>query len=105
MFEVRVSEDAERHLKNFSARDQGVLLRAIEEQLTHQPTVSTRDRKQLCANPLCCASRCGSRWRPRDSQQSTIQGRESAQSLVNSASEGNAVIISSANNDAEVRGR
>ncbi len=52
MFEVRVSEDAERHLKEFSARDQRVLLRAIEEQLTQQPTVSTRNRKQLRANPL-----------------------------------------------------
>jgi mRNA-degrading endonuclease RelE of RelBE toxin-antitoxin system len=52
MFEVRVSEDAEGHLKEFSARDQRILLRAIEEQLTHEPTVATRNRKQLRANPL-----------------------------------------------------
>lgn len=52
MFEVRFSEDADRHLKVRSARDQRILMQAIEEQLTHQPTVPTRNRKQLHANPL-----------------------------------------------------
>jgi hypothetical protein len=45
MFEIRFSEDAERHLKGFSARDRRLLLDVIEEQLTHQPTVPTRNRK------------------------------------------------------------
>jgi mRNA interferase RelE/StbE len=52
MFEIRISEDAERHLKACSARHQRILLQAIEEQLSHQPTVSTRNRKQLRANPV-----------------------------------------------------
>jgi mRNA-degrading endonuclease RelE of RelBE toxin-antitoxin system len=52
MFEIRFSEDAERHLKGFSARDRSLLLDVIEEQLTHQPTVPTRNRKQLRPNPL-----------------------------------------------------
>jgi hypothetical protein len=52
MFEIRVSEDGERHLKQFSARDQGIIVLAIEEQLTHQPTDPTRNRKLLRENPL-----------------------------------------------------
>jgi mRNA-degrading endonuclease RelE of RelBE toxin-antitoxin system len=52
MFEIRFSEDAERHLKQFPARDRRILLAAIEEQLTHQPIVPTRNRKQLRPNPL-----------------------------------------------------
>jgi mRNA-degrading endonuclease RelE of RelBE toxin-antitoxin system len=52
MFEVQFSEDAERHLKGFSARDRRLLLDAIEEQLTHQPTVPTRNRQHLRPNPL-----------------------------------------------------
>jgi mRNA-degrading endonuclease RelE of RelBE toxin-antitoxin system len=52
MFEIRFSEDAERHLKAFSARDRGIVFSAIEEQLAHQPTVPTRNRKQLRPNPM-----------------------------------------------------
>ena len=52
MFEIRFSEDAERHLKGLSARDQRIVVGAIEEQLAHQPTVPTRNRKQLRSNPL-----------------------------------------------------
>jgi mRNA-degrading endonuclease RelE of RelBE toxin-antitoxin system len=52
MFEIRLSEDAERHLNGFSARDRRLLVQAIEEQLTHQPTIPTRNRKQLRENPL-----------------------------------------------------
>jgi mRNA-degrading endonuclease RelE of RelBE toxin-antitoxin system len=52
MFEIRFSEDAERHLKTFSARDRQIIVTAIVEQLTHQPTVPTRNRKLLRPNPL-----------------------------------------------------
>jgi mRNA-degrading endonuclease RelE of RelBE toxin-antitoxin system len=52
MFEIRFSEDAERHLKAFSARDRSIIVDAIEEQLLHQLTVSTRNRKLLRENPL-----------------------------------------------------
>jgi mRNA-degrading endonuclease RelE of RelBE toxin-antitoxin system len=52
MFEIRFSEDAEQHLKALSARDRSIIVDAIEEQLLHQPTVSTRNRKLLRQNPL-----------------------------------------------------
>lgn len=52
MFEIRFSEDAERHLRGVSARDRRIILRAVEEQLAHQPTVPTRNRKALRPNPL-----------------------------------------------------
>ncbi len=52
MFEIQLSEDAERHLKALSTRDQRIVVDAIEEQLAHQPTVPTRNRKQLRPNPL-----------------------------------------------------
>jgi mRNA-degrading endonuclease RelE of RelBE toxin-antitoxin system len=52
MFEVRFSEDAERHLRGLSARAQRIVVTAIEDQLTHQPTLPTRNRKLLRPNPL-----------------------------------------------------
>ena len=47
MFEVKLSDDAERHLKGFSARNQRLIVQAIEDQLVHQPIVPTLNRKQL----------------------------------------------------------
>jgi mRNA-degrading endonuclease RelE of RelBE toxin-antitoxin system len=52
MFDIQFSEDAERHLKAFTARDRRLIVEKIEEQLTHQPNTPTRNRKQLRANPL-----------------------------------------------------
>jgi mRNA-degrading endonuclease RelE of RelBE toxin-antitoxin system len=52
MFDIRFSKDAERHLKAFPANDRRVIVEKIEDQLTHQPNVPTRNRKQLRANPL-----------------------------------------------------
>ncbi|MBI3821904.1 MAG: type II toxin-antitoxin system RelE/ParE family toxin [Planctomycetes bacterium] len=52
MYEVRLADDAKRHLAAFPARDQRVVLDAIDEQLQHQPTVVTRNRKPLRENPL-----------------------------------------------------
>jgi mRNA-degrading endonuclease RelE of RelBE toxin-antitoxin system len=51
-YNIEFSEDAERHLSLLTARDRAILLGAIEEQLTHQPTEATRRRKLLRANPL-----------------------------------------------------
>ena len=42
-FSVRVWDD----LKSFPVRDQRIILDAIEEQLSHQPDVRTRNRKIL----------------------------------------------------------
>ncbi len=52
MFEIRFSEDGRRHLKGLSARDRRIVIEAIEQQLCHQPTGKTRNKKQLRANPI-----------------------------------------------------
>ncbi len=41
-----------RHLDEFTARERPVILKAIEEQLTHQPNIRTRHRKKLRPNPF-----------------------------------------------------
>ena len=52
MYEIEFTADAKRHVGQFSARDQRIILQAIEEQLSAQPTVPTRNRKQLRPNNL-----------------------------------------------------
>ena len=52
MFDIRFSEDADRHLDGLPARARRIVIGAIEEQLQHQPTVPTRNRKKLRNNPL-----------------------------------------------------
>jgi mRNA-degrading endonuclease RelE of RelBE toxin-antitoxin system len=52
MFEIRVSEDAERHLKALNARDRRIVVDAMKRHLRHQPLVETRNRKPLRENPL-----------------------------------------------------
>ena len=49
---IEISEDAERHLANLSARDRRLVLDAIEVQLSHEPTVPTKHRKLLRPNPV-----------------------------------------------------
>ncbi|MBI1832830.1 MAG: type II toxin-antitoxin system RelE/ParE family toxin [Planctomycetes bacterium] len=51
-FDVDFSRDAERQLKQLSARDQRIILDAIDEQLRHQPDHPTRNRKLLRENPF-----------------------------------------------------
>lgn len=46
------SPDAEDHLRNLTARQRAILLDAVEEQLSHQPTVETRNRKPMRPNSL-----------------------------------------------------
>ena len=52
MFDIRFTDDAERHLDDLPARDRKIVLTAIEDQLQHQPTTQTRNRKRLRKNPL-----------------------------------------------------
>jgi mRNA-degrading endonuclease RelE of RelBE toxin-antitoxin system len=52
MFTIEFSEDAERHLDSFSGPDQRMILAGIEEQLSHQPDIRTRNRKPMRANAL-----------------------------------------------------
>src|SRR5262245_50682209 len=51
-FEIKLLPDAWEHLAAFSARDQAILLDAIEDQLRHQADHSVRNRKPLGANDL-----------------------------------------------------
>jgi mRNA-degrading endonuclease RelE of RelBE toxin-antitoxin system len=51
-YAIEYSHDAEEHLRTLTARQQRIVLVEIDEQLTHQPTVETRNRKQMRPNPL-----------------------------------------------------
>jgi mRNA-degrading endonuclease RelE of RelBE toxin-antitoxin system len=49
---IDYSEDAERHLSKLRARDQRIIVDAVDAQLMREPTVATRHRKPLRENSL-----------------------------------------------------
>jgi mRNA interferase RelE/StbE len=49
---VIYSPAAEDHLRALTARQRVTVLDAVDQQLVHQPTAETRNRKPLRANPL-----------------------------------------------------
>jgi mRNA-degrading endonuclease RelE of RelBE toxin-antitoxin system len=49
---IEYSPDAEQHLRFLTARQRTVVLDTVDEQLIHQPTVETRNRKPMRPNPL-----------------------------------------------------
>jgi mRNA-degrading endonuclease RelE of RelBE toxin-antitoxin system len=51
-YEIQFSRDAERQLRQLTARDRKIVIEAIGEQLTHQPEVSTQHSKLMRENPL-----------------------------------------------------
>jgi mRNA-degrading endonuclease RelE of RelBE toxin-antitoxin system len=51
-YSIEYSPDAENHLRFLTARQQAIVLDTVDEQLTHQPTVETRNRKPMRPNPL-----------------------------------------------------
>ena len=51
-YSIEYSPDAEGHLRCLTARQQAIVLDTVDEQLTHQPTVETRNRKPMRPNPL-----------------------------------------------------
>ncbi|MFN0136266.1 MAG: type II toxin-antitoxin system RelE family toxin [Phycisphaerae bacterium] len=51
-YRIEFAADAIEHLRGFAARDRRRLIDAIEQQLSHQPTVETRNRKAMRPNPL-----------------------------------------------------
>lgn len=51
-YEIEFSEDSERQLAEFAARDRRTVLDFIETQLSHEPTVPTKNRKLLRPNPI-----------------------------------------------------
>jgi mRNA-degrading endonuclease RelE of RelBE toxin-antitoxin system len=51
-YRIEYSPDAEDHLRALTARQQGIVLDAIDEQLTHQPNGETKNRKPMRPNPV-----------------------------------------------------
>ncbi|MBI3319061.1 MAG: addiction module toxin RelE, partial [Candidatus Omnitrophica bacterium] len=51
-YRVEYSPEAERHLRVLTPRQQRIILDAIDTQLSHQPTLETRNRKPMRSNPL-----------------------------------------------------
>ena len=51
-YRIDYSPEAEDHLRALTARQQETVLDTVDEQLTYQPTVETRNRKLMRLNPL-----------------------------------------------------
>lgn len=51
-YRIEYSPDAEDHLRRLTARQQAIVLDAVDEQLSHEPLVETRNRKPMRPNPL-----------------------------------------------------
>lgn len=51
-FEIEYTVEAVEHLASLGARRRATLLDAVERRLRHEPSVPTRNRKLLRANPL-----------------------------------------------------
>jgi mRNA-degrading endonuclease RelE of RelBE toxin-antitoxin system len=51
-YRIAYSPESEGHLRALTARDRTIVLDAVDEQLAHQPTTETRNRKPLRPNPL-----------------------------------------------------
>ena len=50
MFEIEFTPEAEQDLKWFRKNEQNIILDSIEAQLRYEPTVETRNQKQLRPN-------------------------------------------------------
>ena len=51
-YRIEYSPDAEERLRALTARQQRTVLDTVDRQLTHQPTVETRNRKSMRPNPV-----------------------------------------------------
>ena len=51
-YAIEYLPDAIEHLEALDAKQRAVLFDGVREQLTHQPTVGTRNRKRMRPNPL-----------------------------------------------------
>jgi mRNA-degrading endonuclease RelE of RelBE toxin-antitoxin system len=52
LYRIEYSPHTIAHLQALTARQRSLVLTAVEEQLSHQPTVETRNRKPMRPNPL-----------------------------------------------------
>jgi mRNA-degrading endonuclease RelE of RelBE toxin-antitoxin system len=51
-FEVAFTRPAAEHVRSYRKYDQKIILDTIDEQLTHEPTTETQNRKKLSDNEL-----------------------------------------------------
>ena len=51
-FKIEYSPDAEDHLKALTARQRSIVLDSVDEQLSQQADVETRNRKPMRPNPV-----------------------------------------------------
>ena len=51
-YRIEYAPETEAHFEWLTARDIGIVLDAVERQLSYEPAVRTRNRKPLEANPL-----------------------------------------------------
>lgn len=51
-YRIEYSPEAEEHLRALTARQQAIILDAVDRQLAHEPLVETKKRKPMRPNPL-----------------------------------------------------
>jgi mRNA-degrading endonuclease RelE of RelBE toxin-antitoxin system len=51
-YRIALSRNSLSHFQDFTAREQRIIRTAMTEQLSYEPTVSTRNRKQMRPNSL-----------------------------------------------------
>jgi mRNA interferase RelE/StbE len=51
-YRIVYSADIREHGRSLSARQRSMVLDSIDEQLTHEPTIETQNRKEMRPNPL-----------------------------------------------------
>ena len=51
-YQILYSSEAEIHLRTLTAREQRIVLEAVEEQLAYEPLEQTRNRKPMRPNPV-----------------------------------------------------
>jgi mRNA-degrading endonuclease RelE of RelBE toxin-antitoxin system len=51
-YEIEYSPASEEHLRALTARQRTTVFDSVEQQLTHQPDVETRNRKPMRPNPI-----------------------------------------------------
>jgi mRNA-degrading endonuclease RelE of RelBE toxin-antitoxin system len=51
-YRIIYSPECEEHVRALPARDRALILDTVDEQLIHQPTIETRNRKPMRPNPI-----------------------------------------------------
>jgi mRNA-degrading endonuclease RelE of RelBE toxin-antitoxin system len=51
-YQIEYSPETRDHLRALTTRQQAIVLDAVDEQLAHQPSIETRNRKPMRPNPL-----------------------------------------------------